>query len=84
MCLHAEENALLYVSQKDLEDSTLYVSLHPCISCVKKIIQCGIRRVVYLENYSIDIDDVGDNILRNSDIEIYKYEGDLKAFCSKK
>lgn len=52
MCLHAEENAMLFVSKIDLENSILYVTLMPCISCVKKIIQCGIKKVVYLEDYN--------------------------------
>lgn len=51
MCLHAEENALLFVSNSDLNGSTMYVTLLPCISCTKKVIQCGIRRVVYISEY---------------------------------
>lgn len=58
MCLHAEENALLYVSESDLFNSTLYVTLLPCISCVKKIIQCGIKRVVYKDSYRIELDNL--------------------------
>lgn len=52
MCLHAEENAMLFVSKNDLIDSILYVTLMPCISCVKKIIQCGIKKVIYIEDYN--------------------------------
>lgn len=36
LCLHAEENAMLFISQNDLHDSTIYVTLFPCVSCVKK------------------------------------------------
>jgi dCMP deaminase len=51
LCLHAEENALFFVSKSDLQNSTMYVTLLPCISCTKKIIQCGIKRVVYISKY---------------------------------
>ena len=52
VCLHAEENAMLFVSQNEMENSTIYVTLFPCISCLKKIIQCKIKRIVYIENYN--------------------------------
>lgn len=45
MCLHAEDNALLFIGSHDLADSTLYVTLCPCIACVKKILQCRIAEV---------------------------------------
>lgn len=56
MCLHAEENALFFVSKSELEGSTMYVTLIPCISCAKKIIQCGIKNVFFLEYYTETID----------------------------
>jgi dCMP deaminase len=56
LCLHAEENALLFVDKNDLLDSTMYVSLIPCISCVKKIIQCKIKNIIYLEDYNFELD----------------------------
>ena len=46
---HAELNAILNCSAS-LRGCTLYVTLFPCNECAKAIIQCGIRRVVYLEN----------------------------------
>lgn len=70
MCLHAEENAMLFVSKDDLLNSTLYVTLIPCIGCVKKIIQCGIRRVIYIENYSNQLDPISIQILNSANIEI--------------
>jgi len=70
MCLHAEENALLYVGQRELQDSTLYVSLMPCVGCVKKIIQCGIKKIVYVDNYNPDLDKLGQTLLSNCGIEV--------------
>lgn len=72
MCLHAEENAILFVSKTDLQDSTIYITLIPCISCVKKILQCQIKRVVYINNYSEELDKITIDILKLNNIEIVK------------
>ncbi|NCC22834.1 MAG: dCMP deaminase family protein [Alphaproteobacteria bacterium] len=48
--LHAEENALLFAN-RDVEGCTIYTwPLMPCASCMSRIIQKGIRRVVSVEN----------------------------------
>jgi dCMP deaminase len=73
MCLHAEENAILFVSKIDLKDSTIYITLIPCISCVKKILQCQIKRVVYINNYSEELDEITIDILKLNNIEIIKW-----------
>ena len=51
--LHAESNAItkLARSTNSSIESTLYVTLAPCYECSKLIIQAGIKRVVYLEQY---------------------------------
>ena len=51
--LHAEANAITKVakSANNCEGATLYITASPCIECAKLIIQAGIRRVVYGENY---------------------------------
>jgi dCMP deaminase len=73
MCLHAEENAILFNKREDLENSTIYVTLIPCISCVKKIIQCKIARVVYIDDYNPDLDIQSKEILYQNNIELVKY-----------
>ena len=54
--LHAEANAItkLARSTNSGEGATLYVTASPCIECAKLIIQAGIRRVVYGEEYRLD------------------------------
>ncbi len=47
---HAELNAILNSSIHGVSGATLYVTLFPCNECAKAIIQCGIKRVVYLDN----------------------------------
>jgi len=51
--LHAEANAItkLAKSTQNAEGSTLYVTLSPCKECCKLIIQSGIKRVIFKEEY---------------------------------
>ena len=51
---HAEANAIdNYNGNKDkLKNSTIYVTLFPCVECAKRIIQNKIKKVVYLKQYS--------------------------------
>ncbi|MBQ0057603.1 MAG: dCMP deaminase family protein [Bacteroidales bacterium] len=70
--LHAEANAISKVakSSNSSDGSTLYVTASPCIECAKLIIQSGIRRVVYAEEYRITD---GIDLLKRAGIEvIYK------------
>ena len=51
--LHAEANAITKLAKNNnsAEGATLYVTLSPCFECAKMIIQAGIVRVVYSEQY---------------------------------
>ena len=51
---HAELNAILNSNIYGLSGATVYVTLYPCNECAKAIIQCGIKRVVYMENKYAD------------------------------
>jgi dCMP deaminase len=53
--LHAEANAITKIARSinSSSDATLYVTASPCMECAKLIIQAGIKRVVYGENYRI-------------------------------
>lgn len=67
--LHAEANAItkLARSSNNSDGSTLYVTSSPCIECAKLIIQSGIRRVVYNEQYRLDD---GIRLLQRAGIEV--------------
>ncbi|HUS86941.1 MAG TPA: dCMP deaminase family protein [Bacteroidales bacterium] len=67
--LHAEANAITKVakSNNSSENSTLYVTSSPCMECAKLIIQSGIRRVVYCDQYRIT---EGLDLLKRAGIEI--------------
>lgn len=51
--LHAESNAIMKVARSTHNSvgTTLYITVSPCFECAKLIIQAGIRRVVYVEEY---------------------------------
>lgn len=51
--LHAESNAIAKCSQSTQSSTgaTLYVTTSPCFDCAKIIIQAGIIRVVYEDDY---------------------------------
>lgn len=51
--LHAESNAIMKVARSHASSAggTIYCTLLPCLECAKLIIQAGIVRVVYSEEY---------------------------------
>ena len=67
--LHAEANAITKVarSNNSSENSTLYITSSPCMECAKLIIQAGIIRVVFSDNYRISD---GIELLKRAGIEI--------------
>ena len=70
--LHAESNAItkLAKSTSSSDKATLYVTVAPCFDCSKLIIQSGIKRVVYKEEYPSN----GLDLLHKAGIESYKLE----------
>ena len=71
--LHAESNALAKVakSTQSCDGATLYITLSPCRDCSKLILQSGIKRVVYSEEYR-DLD--GLEFLRRAGVEVKKID----------
>lgn len=67
--LHAEANAItkLARSENNSDGATIYITASPCIECAKLIIQAGIKRVVYGEQYRLED---GIQLLKKAGIEI--------------
>lgn len=67
--LHAEANAILKLasSTQSAKGATLYITLSPCKECSKLILQSGISKVVYINEYS---DNEGIDFLKNNGITI--------------
>ena len=71
--LHAEANAItkLARSSNSSDGATLYVTAWPCIECAKLIIQSGIKRVIYTEQYRLTD---GVDLLKRAGIEVVYLE----------
>jgi len=67
--LHAEANAILKVakSTNNCKGATLYLTLSPCKDCSKLVLQAGITRLVYMNDYK---DTTGLDFLRNAGVEV--------------
>lgn len=67
--LHAEANAITKVakSNNSSEGATLYITTSPCMECAKLIIQSGIKRIVFCNNYRTDD---GIELLHRAGIEV--------------
>lgn len=68
---HAEQNAIVNAANFgiSLRDSTLYVTVQPCMYCTKMIINAGITRIVYESGYP---DELSLEMLEESGIELVK------------
>ena len=77
--LHAEANAITKVarSNNSSEDSTLYVTSSPCMECSKLIIQSGIRRVVYCNEYH---NTEGLDLLKRAGIELVYIDQEKETY----
>jgi dCMP deaminase len=71
--LHAEANAITKIAKSgnSSDGATLYVTSSPCLECAKLIIQSGIKRVVFTENYRLED---GINLLKRANIEVIRVE----------
>ena len=67
--LHAEANVILKLasSTQSAKGATLYLTLSPCKECSKLILQSGIKRLVYIDQYS---DTEGLKFLENAQVEV--------------
>jgi dCMP deaminase len=69
--LHGEANAILKCAKhgQSCDEATLYQTHSPCKDCSKLILQAGIKRVVYIEDYK---DLAGIDLLLESGIIVDK------------
>ena len=73
--LHAEANAISKIAKSgnSSQGATLYVTASPCLECSKLIIQSGITRVVYADEYRLTD---GIDLLRRAGIEVEQIDTD--------
>ncbi|SFB98424.1 dCMP deaminase [Spirosoma endophyticum] len=78
LALHAEQNAILYAAKNgsEIEGSTIYVTLSPCIACARIIYSMKIARVIFLHSYAeykgIGSDE-GVDFLRRFGVSVERY-----------
>ena len=78
LALHAEQNAILFAlkNKVDLQGSTLYITLSPCLPCARMIFSAGIIRVLYKDSYAalkgLDVEE-GILFLEKLGIEVNRY-----------
>jgi len=71
--IHAEENAICKAARQGipLNGATLYITLSPCQHCSKLILQSGIKKVIYLEEYRIN---TSISFLTDCNVDVSKFE----------
>jgi len=54
--IHSEINAITDCAKRGVSTngSTIYVTHYPCINCFKSIASCGIKKIIYLDDYKND------------------------------
>jgi len=73
--LHAEANAILKCAKhgQSCNGATLYLTMSPCRECSKLILQSGIQKVIYSDDYR---DSEGIEFLNKSNIKTQKLKID--------
>ena len=71
--LHAEQNAIIQAALHGIgiQNSYLYCTEQPCITCAKMIINAGIIKIFYLNNYP---DELARLLLQEAGVEEINYE----------
>ena len=73
--IHAEVNCIIQAAIHGTSikgETTLYTTTFPCMSCLKLIINAGIRKVVYKEGYNME-NKVKEELVRESNLIIKKF-----------
>lgn len=71
--IHSELSSIIRCARNGISciDATLYVTLSPCLKCASLIIQSGIKRVVYLDEYRLT---EGLQLLKDANILVEKFK----------
>lgn len=78
--LHAEENAILQCALQGVstKGSEIYVTHFPCIHCMKKILQAGIKKIYYNKDYRNH--EYCYHLLKVSNVEAVKMDMKIETF----
>ncbi len=73
--VHAEINCIIQAAMHGTSIkgiTTLYTTHFPCISCLKLVINAGIKRIVYKKGYNME-NKVKEDLLNESKLNVQKY-----------
>jgi dCMP deaminase len=72
-CLHAEQNAIIQAATTgvSIEGAELYCTTQPCTQCSRMVANCGIKRVVFEEEYN---DPLAAGVLTTAGVEMWKWD----------
>lgn len=70
--VHSEINAISDCAKRgtSLDNSKIYITHYPCINCFRTISACGIREIIYLDDYNNN--PFVDCLAKDADISIRK------------
>ena len=71
--IHAEQNAIIDCAKRGVscKDSVAYITHFPCIHCLKMLIQAGIQKIYYINDYKNCNDMIEElEIMKHSSISI--------------
>ena len=73
ICVHAEQNAICQAAYYGtrLAGATIYVTISPCLTCAKLIINAGIKEVVYGGDYAFT--EQTERLLKEAGVKCRRY-----------
>ena len=76
--VHAEQNAICQAAQHGhaIDGGTAYVTISPCLTCAKLLVNAGIKEVVYSGEYAF-LDTVKD-VFKQAGVKHRKFKGEKK------
>lgn len=70
--IHAEQNALMQCCNQGIscEGAELYCTTKPCNFCMRLLINAGIKKIIYIDDYN---DSLTEELAKECDIKLIKY-----------
>ncbi|MHB1347281.1 MAG: deoxycytidylate deaminase [Candidatus Humimicrobiaceae bacterium] len=71
--LHAEQNAIIQAAYHGvkIESSDIYSTTQPCVLCAKMLINAGIKKIYYYEDYP---DELALELLKEASVELKRLD----------
>ena len=72
--LHAEQNALIQAARHGgvaADGATIYCTAHPCVQCTKMLINAGVKRIMFRDDYP---DELSASLLEEAGVITERFE----------